>query len=102
MRWVDLKGCDVTGAQIVQLFDSWAHHLSPDQYTEFSLPYAESIVQAVKERHPEVPVIFHMNGGTGKLPLVHQCSADVIGIDWHVDMEAARTLLPDRVLQVNC
>lgn len=93
---------DAIGAQIVQLFDSWAHHLSPDQFCEFSLPYVEEIIQATKQQHPEVPIIFHMNGGTGKLALMHRCSADVIGLDWHTDMNAARNILGSRTVQVRC
>lgn len=55
-----------SGAQVVQLFDSWAHHLSPAQFAEFSLPYAERVMRGVKARHPDVPLIFHANGGTGE------------------------------------
>ena len=49
--------------QVVQLFDSWAHHLSPDQYAEFSLPYAEHVVAAVRAARPGVSLIYHANGG---------------------------------------
>ncbi len=38
------------GAQVVQLFDSWAHHLSPQQFATFSLPYAERVMRTVKVR----------------------------------------------------
>ena len=55
------------GAQVVQLFDSWAHHLSPQQFAEFSLPYSERVIAAVKAKYPEVPLILHANGGVGKL-----------------------------------
>ncbi|CAI5465347.1 unnamed protein product [Closterium sp. Yama58-4] len=91
------------GAHIVQLFDSWAHHLTPAQFAEFSLPYAERIVQRVKQLHPHTPLIFHANGGTGKLHLVQQgCSADVVGLDWGTDMaEARRVFGSDAVLQGN-
>ena len=51
------------GAQVVQLFDSWAHHLNPTQFAAFSLPYAEEVIQRVRKRHPETPIIFHANGG---------------------------------------
>jgi uroporphyrinogen decarboxylase len=51
--------------QVIQLFDSWAHHLSPAQFAEFSLPYAERIAAALKAKYPHVPVILHGNGGTG-------------------------------------
>ncbi len=52
----------------MQLFDSWAHHLSPAQFREFSLPYAQRILSAVKAVHPDTPLIFHANGG-------EQCTA---------------------------
>ena len=58
-------------AQVVQLFDSWAHHLSPDQFAEFSLPYAERVITAVRAVHPSVPLIYHANGGEPR----HVCSA---------------------------
>lgn len=49
--------------QVVQLFDSWAHHLSPEQFREFSLPYAQRVIDGVRARHPATPLIFHANGG---------------------------------------
>jgi uroporphyrinogen decarboxylase len=81
-----------SGAQVIQLFDSWAHHLSPQQFSEFSLPYANRLALALKERHPEVPVIFHANGGTGKLALMGsgKCEADVVGLDWATAIKDAR------------
>jgi uroporphyrinogen-III decarboxylase len=57
------------GAQVVQLFDSWAHHLSPEQFAEFSLPYANRITEAVRAKYPHVPIIFHANGG-----MLHLCT----------------------------
>lgn len=89
------------GAQLIQLFDSWAHHLSPDQFCDFSLPYIEEILQTIHSKYPNVPLIIHMNGGTGKLELMEQCSADVISLDWHIDMATARKLLNNRVIQVS-
>ena len=50
-------------SQVVQLFDSWAHHLSPAQFREFSLPYANRIMEAIHATHPDTPLIFHANGG---------------------------------------
>ncbi|BDA40596.1 Uroporphyrinogen decarboxylase [Coccomyxa sp. Obi] len=91
-----------SGAQVVQLFDSWAGLLSPAQFAEFSLPYAQRVIDGVRAVHPDTPLIFHANGGTGKLDRVAQCSADVIGLDWHTDMADARTQLGrERVLQGN-
>ena len=91
-----------SGAQVVQLFDSWAHHLSPEQFSEFSMPYAERIIQNVKSKYPEVPLIFHANGGTGKFSQMEQCSSDVLGFDWSCTMADARAHYgPKRVLQGN-
>jgi len=52
--------------QVVQLFDSWAHHLSPEQFQEFSLPYANQVIEGVRALHPDVPLIFHANGGAAR------------------------------------
>lgn len=64
---------------MVQLFDSWAHHLSPEQFAEFSLPYSERIIAAVRARYPHVPLIFHANGAGGKHALLAQSSAGARG-----------------------
>lgn len=55
------------GAQVVQLFDSWAHHLSPQQFAEFSHPYNERVMEIVRAKYPDTPLIFHANGGTWKV-----------------------------------
>lgn len=49
--------------QVVQLFESWAHHLSPGQFAEFGKPYADQVLKGVKAKHPSTPVIYHANGG---------------------------------------
>ncbi|CAG9461665.1 unnamed protein product [Pedinophyceae sp. YPF-701] len=91
-----------SGAQIIQLFDSWAHHLSPDQYREYSMPYSEKVTQGIRARHPEVPIILHANGGTGKLSIIDEASsADVLGLDWATSMAEARAAMPARALQGN-
>jgi uroporphyrinogen decarboxylase len=89
------------GAQVVQLFDSWAHHLTPEQHAEFSLPYSERVMAAVRAKHPGVPLILHANGGAGKHAQLAACSADVVGLDWECTMAAARQAMgAGRTLQV--
>lgn len=90
-----------SGAQVMQLFDSWAHHLSPDQFDEFSMPYAQRVMDGVRKVHPTVPLIFHANGGAGKMANVGKCDADVLGLDWHTDMAEVRGMMPTRVTQGN-
>ena len=50
--------------QVVQLFESWAHHLNAAQFREFALPYVQRIIREVKAQQPDVPLIYHANGGT--------------------------------------
>jgi uroporphyrinogen decarboxylase len=90
-----------SGAQVVQIFDSWAHHLSPAQFAEFSMPYAQRVIDEVRLDYADVPLIFHANGGVGKLAQMESCTADVLGLDWSTDMAEARSMFPSRVLQGN-
>lgn len=93
------------GAQAVQIFDSWAHHLSPSQYARFALPYARAVAEKVKRERPEAPLIFFANGSAGKLDDIARAMAsvvDVIALDWSVDMRDARRIFGnDVVLQGN-
>ena len=83
------------GAQVVQLFDSWAGCLSPADYREYVLPYTRQTIAAV--RAEGVPVIHFSTGTAGMVlgapDLFRQTGADVIGVDWRVDLDAAWTRL---------
>ncbi|TAN43109.1 MAG: uroporphyrinogen decarboxylase [Nitrospirae bacterium] len=75
------------GAQAVQLFDSWAGNLAPYDYENVIFPYVKTTIKALKKY--EVPVIYFANDCAGILKVVKKCGADVIGIDWRVDMHKA-------------
>ena len=49
-----------SGAQVLQVFDSWAATLGPKDYDSFALPYQQRVIKAIKARHPEVPVILYV------------------------------------------
>ena len=53
-----------SGAQVIQLFESWAHHLGPDDFDEFAAPYAARVAAKLKKEHPDVPIIYFANGGS--------------------------------------
>jgi len=90
------------GAQSVQFFESWAHHLTPAQFAVFAKPYVNRAMAYVKARHPDVPVMYYANGGSSYLDLQRDMEADVISLDWAVDMRVARqTLGEDRLVQGN-
>lgn len=81
------------GAQAVQLFDSWGGQIAPWAYREFALPYTQQIFQKVKAARPGVPLILYINGSAGILEDMAQSGADVISVDWTVDMAQARQRL---------
>ena len=90
------------GAEVIQLFESWAHQISPKQFAEFAKPAAQKAIQIIKAKHPDVPVIYFANGGSSYLELQKDMGADMIAIDWHVDMAQARKILgPDMPISGN-
>jgi uroporphyrinogen decarboxylase len=88
------------GAAAVQLFDSWAGSLAPDDYRRFALPATRTVVDGVASLG--VPVIV-FGVGTGELlPLMAASGADVVGVDWRVPLgEARRRVGPERAVQGN-
>jgi uroporphyrinogen decarboxylase len=75
------------GAQAVQVFDSWAGALDPDDYTLFVLPTMREIFDGLAGL--DVPMI-HFGVGTGELlVLMREAGADVIGVDWRVPLHDA-------------
>ncbi|HMO03974.1 MAG TPA: uroporphyrinogen decarboxylase [Kiritimatiellia bacterium] len=74
------------GAQAVQLFDSWAGLLGPDDYREFVLPYSRYVFDRLAVSYPEVPAIHFATGATGLLAELKEAGGTVIGIDNRVDI----------------
>ncbi len=88
-----------SGAQAVQIFDTWGGVLSHDAYAEFSLAYMKKIVNGLV-RHSEgrdVPVILFTKGGGQWLELLADTGCDGIGLDWTTDIGSARRRVGDRV-----
>lgn len=81
------------GAQVVQLFDSWAGHLSPMDYDVFALPYQQRVIQQVKATHPDTPLILYISGSAGVLERMGKSGVDIVSVDWTVDMAEARQRL---------
>src|SRR4028118_395293 len=82
-----------SGAQVVQMFDSWAGQLSPQDYETFALPYQQRVVRQVKETHPDTPLILLVSGSAGVLERMPKSGVDIVSIDWTVDMAEARARL---------
>ena len=83
------------GADVVQLFDSWAGSLSPAQFEQWVIAPTARIVAAVHERHPNVPVIGFPKGAGGKLAAyARETAVTAIGLDETVDPFWAAKQLP--------
>jgi len=83
------------GAQAAMLFDTWAGLLAPDDIRTFVLPYATRVLAAVRAAAADagaagVPLIYYAGEAAGWLESCADMGADVIGLDWRLDLEAAR------------
>ncbi len=74
------------GVSAIQLFDTWAGILSPQDFQRCALTYVQKIVRAL---NAPVPVIYFAFNASSMLPLVKQSGADVIGLDWRIDIADA-------------
>lgn len=92
-----LQGQIAAGVDLIQIFDSWAGILSPDQYNEFSLKYISKICDAIKD----VPKTVFAKGAFFARTALNKVNCDVVGLDWNMGIEESKNLLPNKVLQGN-
>jgi uroporphyrinogen decarboxylase len=87
------------GAQAVMVFDSWGGVLADGAFQRFSLAYTQRVVQALQREHEgrRVPCIVFTKGGGPWLDPIAAIGADVVGVDWTVNLAAARALVGSRV-----
>lgn len=87
------------GAQVVMLFDTWGGSLSAQAYREFSLTYMQQIFDGLHTHHDgaRIPRIVFTKGGGNWLEQIAGIGADAVGLDWTVDIAAARSRVGDRV-----
>jgi uroporphyrinogen decarboxylase len=84
------------GVHAVQLFDSWAGSLSPAQFEAWVIAPTVRIVEGVRARHPDVPIIGFPKGAGGKLPAyARETGVDALGLDETVDPVWANAMLPE-------
>ncbi len=86
-----------SGAQVVQMFDSWAGQLSPIDYETFAAPYQKKVVDLVKETHPDTPIILYISGSAGVLERMAKTGVDIVSLDWTVDMAEGCNRLPKNI-----
>jgi uroporphyrinogen decarboxylase len=92
-----LKGQIAAGADLIQIFDSWAGTLSPVQYEEFSLRYISKICDAITT----VPKTVFAKGAFFAREKMNSIACNVVGLDWNMDIRESQKLIPDKTLQGN-
>jgi len=93
-----LKAQISAGADMVQLFDSWAGILPRAHYLEFSLSYIQKICDAIDQ----VPLTVFAKGAEFALEAIGNSSCNTVGLDWQMDIaEARKKVGPDKALQGN-
>jgi len=83
------------GADIIQIFDSWASALDPVYYEKFGLPYIEFIVDSLKVL--DVPVIVFAKGANASLERLSKSGAHVLGLDWTISLAEAKSRVGNSV-----
>ncbi|GCE09619.1 uroporphyrinogen decarboxylase [Dictyobacter aurantiacus] len=88
------------GAQALQFFDSWVGALSPADYREYILPHSRHAIDIARQGN--VPIIHFGTNTSGMLNLIQEAGGDVIGVDWHIDLDTAwDSLKPETAVQGN-
>jgi len=83
------------GVNAVQIFDTWGGILSPDDFETFSLKYIERIISQIRRK--EEPVIVFAKGVHFRLNKLADCGADVLGLDWTMDIGEVREMIGHKV-----
>jgi len=88
-----------SGAQAVQIFDTWGGALSHAAYEEFSLAYMQRVIAGLKKTHDgeRIPCIVFTKGGGQWLEKIADIGCDAIGVDWSTDIGLARQRVGDKV-----
>jgi len=88
-----------SGAQLIQIFDTWGGILSADTFREFSLRYLERIVAGLTRQHDgqRIPVILFCKGSNAHLEAQADTGCDALGVDWTITLAEARARVGHRV-----
>lgn len=84
------------GAQAVQIFDTWAGILTPQDYRTYVFPYTKEIVNNLKR--DEIPVIHFANESATLLPVIRELAVDVYGLDWRIHIDEGAAILGEGVV----
>lgn len=81
------------GAEVIQIFDSWANILSEAEFQQFCLPFLQQIVASL----PEVPTILFCRDSSIRYAQLADLSPTAISLDWHLSMRELREKIPTSI-----
>ncbi len=83
-------------ADMLQIFDTQAGILSPYDWKEFALPFVKKLIIPFKQK---IPTSYYVNGMSGILNIVKETEADILSIDWRIDIKNCKN--SDKIIQGN-
>lgn len=84
------------GVDAVQLFDTWGGILTQNAYQEFSFRWTKVVVDELKARHPDSPIIFFCKGAMQWSEIIKTLAVDCLSVDWTIPLSRVRYLTDDR------
>ncbi len=88
------------GAQALQIFDSWAGIWAPSDFERFALPYVKSIITDLRKM-TDIPIIYFANNGSTLIDHSKTAGADVLGLDWRINIGDAVKRVGNHAVQGN-
>lgn len=86
-----------SGARLVQIFDSWAGALSESEYRQYALPATQRVIAGFKAQCPGVPLTLYVGNSGHFLEATAESGADMLSLDWRVDLNDAVRRVGDKV-----
>ena len=86
-----------SGARLVQIFDSWAGALSLADYRRYALPSTQKVIREFKQRCPNTPLTLYVGNSGHLLEATAESGADILSLDWRVDLLEAIARVGDKV-----
>jgi len=78
------------GAQLIQIFDSWAGELSIRDYDTFAAPYQKIVLDKIKAKYPDIPTVIYIKHSGALVERMAGVGVDTVSLDWTVDMAEGR------------
>ncbi|MGC8677585.1 MAG: uroporphyrinogen decarboxylase [Hydrogenobaculum sp.] len=90
-----------SGADVIQIFDSWSMSLSKAAYKEYVYKYNAFIIKSIKQKYPNTPIIYFFRGSSSHIEQASTLGADALSVDWSVCINEVSNTYPSLAFQGN-